>query len=329
MIIRDVINNQFFGGTELMFNGLEKYVSHDLLKEFAIGRDLPQLMNDKTERKKIYWTHEVSPCLSNDPMLFHGLKMALNTKHFNKVVFVSNWQLNQHLYNFKAGVNVWPDSKVLLNAIEPIEKHEKPKDRINLIYISNPERGLDILYETFLRIAPKHPDIHLSVFCDEELFKYVNGYSRFQDLFAKLREHDQISYSPKVSNEKIREELKKAHILAYPSTYGETSCISLMECMSAEVLCVHPNQAALYETAAGLTNMYHYDFEPQKHVDRFEKELEKAIRQYKNGKTEHLKQVKQYADYAFNWDKRAVEWTEFLTEVLDDRIQISPRRSSL
>ena len=62
------------------------------------------------------------------------------------IVFNSNWNFEKYQYQFKI-----PESKstVIRNAVENIDLHEKPKDKINLIYHTTPWRGLAQLLNVF------------------------------------------------------------------------------------------------------------------------------------------------------------------------------------
>ena len=86
--------------------------------------------------------------------------------------------------------------------------------------------------------------------------------------------------------------------------------------MSAGLQCVHPNFAALYETAANWTTMYNWHEVPQEHARIFFNVLDGAI------KVNHLEETKfksasqkQYVDVFYNWDLRARYWEAFLTSI--------------
>ena len=46
--------------------------------------------------------------------------------------------------------------------------------------------------------------------------------------------------------------------MRYPNTFKETSCLCLIEAMSAGCVCVHSSLGALPDTSNGLTCMYEY-----------------------------------------------------------------------
>lgn len=315
-VMYDAQNLVSNGGTELMMRGLEAHVDNKLLEKVAISRSIEVLKSTSPGIPRVFWAHEVPATREGDYPEFHSF-MNKRWQDFDRVVFVSNWQMLEYVRAFHMGWNDWSKLKVLNNAIVPIEPHEKPQDKIRIVYTSSPQRGLEILYEAFNILSKKHPDIELEVFSSFKLYKNPSENDEtFAALFKRLEEHSQVVYHGAASNLEVRETLKRCHIFAYPCIWGETSCLSLIESMSAGLLCVHPNNAALFETAANWTNMYHYERDSRKHLEVFTAALDRAIQQYKDGRTEHLKLQSEYVKYAHGWERRAAQWEEFLGSLL-------------
>src|SRR6185436_14024378 len=148
------------------------------------------------------------------------------------------------------------DAIVLYNAIEPIPLVEKPPDTINFVYHTTPHRGLEILVPVFENIVREFPNVHLDVFSSFAAYGWNERDKPYEPLFAKIAEHPNMTYHGYQPNDVVREYLQRAHYFAYPNTWLETSCIALMEAMSAGCVCLHPNAGALPETSGGLTRMY-------------------------------------------------------------------------
>jgi hypothetical protein len=92
-----------------------------------------------------------------------------------------------------------------------------------------------------------------------------------------------------------------------------------MEAMSAGLLCVHPNLGALYETAAGFTQMYQWSADKSVHADVFARALDQAIDLMKSDpeRARRLTAAQSArAGIAYNWDHRAVEWETFLRSLI-------------
>ena len=81
-----------------------------------------------------------------------------------------------------------------------------------------------------------------------EIYGWGEKDEAFKSLFEKCKSDDRITYYGSVPYEELREAWKKMHILAYPSTWQETSCRVAMEAMSAHCAVVTSNWGALPET---------------------------------------------------------------------------------
>ena len=298
------------GGTELMAGSINT-LPVDLLSYFQIVHSrIPEEL-DQT-KKKILVLHD----LVGDPM-YDQLRDG-GWKMFDKLVFVSYWQKQQ----FQDYLGIPSSASVVLkNAITPIEDHVKPDDKVRLIYFSTPHRGLDLLYSVYKPLAKEFSNIELNVYSSFDLYSWPERDKPYIGLFDKLRGHKAINYNKSVSNEVIREELKKNHILAYPSTWQETSCLVLMEAMSAGLLCVHSSLAALPETAMNLTMMYEYHEDPQKHAEIFYSQLRAAIIAYSNPNTRaqikgNLNTQRLLANSVYDWNGRSRQWQHLLKSLL-------------
>ncbi len=283
----------------------------NLLSHFQIVHSrIPEEL-DQT-KKKILVLHD----LVGDPM-YDQLRDG-GWKMFDKLVFVSYWQKQQ----FQDYLGIPSSASVVLkNAITPIEDHVKPDDKVRLIYFSTPHRGLDLLYSVYKPLSKEFSNIELNVYSSFDLYSWPERDKPYIGLFDKLRGHKAINYNKSVSNEVIREELKKNHILAYPSTWQETSCLVLMEAMSAGLLCVHSSLAALPETSMNLTMMYDYHEDPQKHAEIFYAQLRAAIIAYSNPNTRaqikgNLTTQKLLTNSVYGWNGRGRQWQHLLKSML-------------
>ena len=74
------------------------------------------------------------------------------------IIFNSNWNFEKYQYQFKIPEN---KSLVIRNAIENIDIHEKPKDKINLIYHTTPWRGLVHLLNVFKKLNLENVELNI------------------------------------------------------------------------------------------------------------------------------------------------------------------------
>ena len=281
-----------------------------LLEQFQIIHSrVPEDLDP--DKKKILVLHD----LVGDPMYDH-LRDG-GWQKFKKLVFVSHWQKQQ----FQDYLGVPPSAGVVIkNAIQPIEEHRKEYDKIRLIYFSTPHRGLDILYAAFNQLAKEFDNIELNVFSSFELYGWPERDKQYLGLFDKLRGHKAINYHKSVSNQRIREELKRSHIFAYPSTWQETSCLCLIEAMSAGLQCVHSSLAALPETAMNLTTMYDYHEDPTAHANIFYVYLRQIVSGTSSPMSRNAIRVgtqtqQQLANQVSSWENRSRQWEMLLTNL--------------
>lgn len=298
------------GGTELMKFGLRDRLDPELLKEFQIFTSRVEEELDET-KIRIYWLHD----LPGDPASEHLHNGGW--KKFHKLVFTSNWQMQAYIKHYQIP---WSKCIVLQNAIDPIPEHDKPDDGIiRLGYWSTPHRGLNILLPVFEKLCEKYDNLELDVYSSFKLYGWEDRDEPFKPLFDQCREHPKINYFGTVDNETLRKGLERIHIHAYPSTWSETSCITLMEAMSAGMVCVHSNLAALYETSANWTVMYQYQEDLSDHASIFYHVLDGAIQTINDPSVRsRVLSQQSYANVFYNWGVRRLQWDAFLRSMLNE-----------
>jgi UDP-glucose:(glucosyl)LPS alpha-1,2-glucosyltransferase len=305
------------GGTELMLESLHNNIPKDLLDHFQI---IPSRVRDVDDSKiKIYWLHD----LPGDPESEHLRQGGWN--RFDKLVFVSNWQMQAYQKHYGLP---WHKCVVLHNAIEPIPAVEKPKDKIKLIYHTTPHRGLNILVPVFDQLSKEFDNIELDVYSSFKIYGWEQRDEPYKELFDACKQHPKINYHGTVSNTDIRSALQQAHIYAYPNIWQETSCISMIEAMSAGLFCIHPNYAALYETASNWTWMYQWQENQRDHAKLFYELTRNAIQLYNHEDSQNtLGAQKAYIDAFYGWQNRRQQWIGLLTSMLKEhrRIDYEPK----
>ena len=299
------------GGTEQMLKRIYNTLPRELLNEFQI---IPSRVRDlKQDKYRLYYCHD----LPGDPEVNTALGEG-EWYRFHRIVFVSNWQAQRFidLYNIP-----WSRTVILPNAIEPLptlhEGEKKDSEQINLIYHTTPDRGLNILLPVFDKLSEKYDNIHLDVYSSFKLYGWEQRDEEFEDLFNFMKDHPKITSHGAVPSDEVRHALLKSHIFAYPSIWPETSCLCLMEAMSAGLNCVHPDYGALYETAANWTTMYHFHEDPQEHAKFFGMMLENAIIHVNNENIQgRLASQRVYANAFYNWHTRAKQWEALMQSIL-------------
>lgn len=256
-IVESELSANSKGGTEMMRARLLERAEPELLKKVAVHFSRPREIPEDVEN--ILYCHDLAEDPENNILLNAGWNK------FAKLVFVSAWQRDQYILHYKI-----PYSKcmVIPNAIEKrYEAEEKNTETIRFIYHTTPHRGLELVYPVIDALSKEYPNIHLDVYSSFAIYGWVQRDEPYNDLFKKIHEHPNMTYHGSVPNKQVLSALDKANIFLYPSTWKETSCISLIEAIRSGCVCIHPNFGALPETAANATIMYDYDEDPSRHAN--------------------------------------------------------------
>lgn len=296
------------GGTELALEWLLARLPLHLVDAFQI---IPSRVRILENKPRLLWLHDRADDIEARPLADPEFR-----KQFARLIYVSHWQMQG--YVSALGIP-HAEGIVLKNAIEPITPKPKPKHGVKLIYHTTPHRGLNILVPVFKKLCEFHTDIELDVYSSFKLYGWAERDKPFEPLFDECRSHPKINYHGAVPNNEIRDALQDAHIFAYPSTWGETSCISMIEAMSAGCVTVCSNLAALPETSANFAFMYQFQDNPNVHAAHFADALNTAIMKVKKSDEDlqtRLRLQKQYFDMFYSWDTRIQEWISLMESIL-------------
>ena len=302
------------GGTEMMRDRMFELVDNELHEQFHFI--LSRVTEVQDDKPTLLWLHD----MWDDPQIAH-LADEKSRKRFGKLIFVSNWQQ----WTYAQGLNIpFHEGIVMQNAIDPIiVQKEKKDDVIRLIYHTTPHRGLDILTAAFDQLctnlkAEGGPEIHLDVYSSFQIYNWPDADKDYEDIFDALKQHDHVTYHGYQPNEVVREALKEAHVYAYPCTWPETSCISVLEAMSAGCAVVCPNFAALPETTANWATMYNWNENKHAHAQIFVNILKSMVAAYWNDDHQlKLRHAQNYVNNFYNWELRAMQWEGLLRGMLE------------
>ena len=289
------------GGTELMYNELMRRLPEEYRNKYSIFN---YIGNADFEKPTIYWNQ-----LSYDQQAVQWLSDPKNVEAIDHFVFISHWQSEYYrkLFNIPGY-----KTSIIKNAcigVEPRKSGER--EIVRLCYTSTPFRGLDVLLEAWDKLKPKDCELHVFSSCNI----YGEDYAatedpKYTDLYNICLNTEGIVYRGSIPNEELRKELSTFDILAYPCTFEETSCIAVIEALSAGLKVVTSNIGALPETTEGWATIYPYLMDKNKHAEVFASILEKEIEAVRKGM--HLEeQVKTYAP-RWNWDNRINQWIDYL-----------------
>jgi len=305
---RPVSFSDSFGGSENQLRLLLKYLPDESFKN--INLILNNANHDLIEKDKIniLWMHH-----------FVNQKEAQNlgSKDFvqklDYIVFNSNWNSENHIYQFKIPKN---KSVVIKNAIEKIDFEEKPKDKINLIYHTTPWRGLALLLKVFKNLNLKNVELNVcsSTIIYGKKFDSVLG-KTYESIFNECKNTKNVNYFGFLDNKKIIQMLKKMHIFSHPSIWPETSCIAAIESMAAGCEVVTTNLGALSETCSSFGTFVNFDRNFDNLEKKYSKVLLNSIKNFWSDENQNkLKLQRETINTTYSWDVRSVEWKNFFNE---------------
>lgn len=302
------------GGTELTRDRMARYLPDELLDRVQVVFSRVRELDPDLPR--VFYAFD----LPDDPesrFLANG-----GWQRFNRLVFLSNWQMQAYVSRYRIP---WRVCRVIRPAVEPLDVRVRDgTDRVRLVYHSTPHRGLEILVPVFKRLYDELGGrLTLDVYSSFKLYGWDERDSPYEALFDECRSHDGITYHGAVPNETLREALPKHDVFAFPSIWPETSCMCLIEAMSAGLRCVHSNLACLGETGAGLTDEYQYVEDRDGHAGAFYDALERVVRRLIDdpgyaspGPDDDLRV--EYANRVHSVDRFVAEWTELLNAVVEE-----------
>jgi glycosyltransferase involved in cell wall biosynthesis len=298
------------GGTEILKNGLYKHTKISEYDNINLMLSTPIMKNIRFTKKNILWQH-----LSyNDP----SLELLKNQTFLNSVqafVYVSNWQYEKYRYVYQIPTK---NAFIIKNAIEPIEFIKKPKhEKIKLIYISTPYRGLDVLLSAFEIL--NRDDVELDVYSSISIYgkdyeKHHTGL--WDDIIEKAKSTKNVNYYGYRSNAEIKKALQEAHIFAYPSTFEETCCLSMIEAGAAGCKMVTTNLGALYETGSEFATMIPIQLNNNILINNYAKILNQEIDDYWSIKNQNmLKQQSDFYNNNYSWDNKSQHWNLLFNQI--------------
>jgi glycosyltransferase involved in cell wall biosynthesis len=263
----------------------------------------------------VLWTQ-----LAHDQAPMHALLDRACAGRWHRIVCISDWHrlIFQRCFQLPEG-----QLEVLRNAISPAfermfshaaELAEAKSGTPRLAYTSTPFRGLDELVSCFPQIRARCADCQLDVFSSLQVYRSVHAQDEHQGLYERCRTTAGIEYRGSVSQRKLAEELRGVRVLAYPSTFAETSCIAVMEALAAGALVVTTDLGALPETGADWARFVPRISKTHPR-DEFEKDYAEAVAtaldemqaDWPAAMNERYRQVEAF-NAACTWRARAAEW---------------------
>ena len=172
----------------------------------------------------------------------------------------------------------------------------KTKTKNKFVWTSCSYRGLYTLLKMWDDILVHIPDATLSISSYETFPKNEQD----NEMLQIINRHSSISHHGKLNPEQLYELLSTAEYWLYTSDFKETSCITSLEMLMSEVIC-------LYYPLAGLTDTLG-DYGIQLQCGN---EISTLLNLSDEDKINIRKKGKEYA-MSCSWENRALQWSEML-----------------
>ena len=235
-------------------------------------------------------------------------------------VFNSHWNYEKFRMMFDIPTE---KSLVIKNGIEefPIRKIYKRGTPIKLIHHCTPWRGLNVLLRAMQEID--NPNIKLDVYSSCKVYgsKFEESTERdFEALYEQAKKLPNVNYIGYKPHEYIKEVMPNYDMFVYPSIFEETSCTSALEALASGVHVITNNFGALYETCAEWPVYINYSTNYEQMAQDTAAAINVAASYlHEDYIQDHLEQQQSYYKRFYNWQKKGMEWTNFLKGALNER----------
>jgi FkbM family methyltransferase len=231
----------------------------------------------------------------------------------DRFVFVSTWQMERYL----AAFGLDPARCVVLrHAVDEEADRRWTHDGVlRCAYTSTPFRGLDILLDVWDRLRPANAELHIW----SSMKLYMSDDGPYEHLFERARAMPGVTYHGLVPNDDLRAALRTMHILAYPNTFAETACRSVIEAMAAGCRVIVPAHGALPETTGGFARLYRWTADREEHADLFAEALAAELAAPWGGQQDLATAQQTYCATTNGWPGRIAEWRRLIEGLVAER----------
>ena len=304
------------GATELQMEMLEKHVSKDLLDKVQICTSIPGKVPIDPNKLNVLWQKNSW----DQPNLQEFFSNKERHSEYDWYVFNSHWNYEKFRMVFDIPTE---KSVVIKNGIEefPIRKIYKRGTPIKLVHHCTPWRGLNVLLRAMQDV--ENPNVKLDVYSSCKVYgsEFEESTEKdFEPLYEQARQLPNVNYIGYKPHEYIKEMMPNYDMFVYPSIFEETSCASALEALASGVHVITNNFGALYETCAEWPVYINYSTNYEQMAQDTAAAINVASSYlHEDYIQDHLEQQQNYYKRFYNWQKKGIEWTNFLKGALNER----------
>ena len=229
--------------TYVNFDSLSKLIKTQSFHTIIVSRYIGfyEMFSDISFYQSFIWGHDTSLLSYGCNLDSNSILNKWNTK-INGCICQTEW--HKHIFLEK-----YPELNNKITVINngiPLDKfiYKPIKISNRFVYTSCSERGLD-------RIVELWPEI-INILPDAELF--ISSYNKFpnndfeQQLQTIIAKYNNIKHLGSLNKDNLYELMASAEFWFYPTNFAETSCITAMEMLMSEVICIYYPIAGLVDT---------------------------------------------------------------------------------
>ena len=274
------------------------------------------------EHYRTTYTHQTYIWAHDIHLITYGTDSNVNDiliNYYDKIngcICQTAWHKNLYTQSYKALVD---KIHIINNGIDTsmfevtnTNTNTIPKVKNRFIYSSCPERGLERLLELWPQIIENLENAELYV-CTYVNFPRTDNqnYEKDMKIQKMMEKHDNVKYMGKLIKPDLYKLMSTCEYWFYPTNFNETSCITAMEMLMSEVICI-------YYPLGGLVNtMNEYGIQVKK-GDEIQTiaELSESTPFAENRKKEIRRRGKEYA-ISCDWKYRSKMWEDVLFNSAD------------
>jgi len=171
----------------------------------------------------------------------------LSHSKLKSIICLTEWHKNEFTNKFPETKN---KIKVIGNGVDISKFKLGDKKQNQYIYTSHAERGLLQLINEWPQILKETPEAQLKVSTPEYGLEYYNIY--FKELIDNL---DNVEFLGTLPQQQLYELMAESTYWYYPSSYGETFCITALEMLGHKVQPITWEWGGLKETLNGFNTL--------------------------------------------------------------------------
>jgi GR25 family glycosyltransferase involved in LPS biosynthesis len=209
-------------------------------------------------------------------------------------ICLTNWHAEEYK---KLYPSISEKIKVINNGIDiTLFTYNNNKLKNSFIYSSCTERGLDRLLELWPEIISKLPNATLHI-CTYINFPRNESENNMKTI---IDSYDSITHYGRLKQTELYNLMSKCEYWMYTVNFNETSCITAMEMLMSEVICLYYPIGGLVDTLGNYGIQISHG-----------NEIEKVMSLSEDKKTVLRKNGLRYAQ-SCSWDNRMLEWNKFI-----------------